>query len=214
MVSVEPDYESVIKPWFLETAPAAILKYIQMEDMPDRANYLMNQQGLFSGKTEGDLDSVPGYYGGTASYKFVQNARAMNQTRVQRHLKSLRQEERAVERILPSLTPSEARVNAYKQAQRFRSAKPLKGPTRGVALKESAPGLREAMNLVVAKKDLKKAKTAFVKDENGNLVYRPQQAAAEAAAAPPPGYVRDPALVRVPNQNRVNAEGVIEVAGV
>jgi hypothetical protein len=198
----------------MEAPPAAILKALQFEDIPDR-EFLMKQQGFFSGKTEGDLDSVPGYYGGTASYKFVQNAKALNKQRVQRHLKSLRHEETAVERILPSLTPSEARINAYKAAQGVRSAKsPLKGLARGVALKESAPGLREAMNLVVAKKDLKKAKTAFVKDANGNLVYNPQQAAAEAAAAAPPpaGYIRDPNLVRVPNQNRVNAAGEIEIA--
>jgi hypothetical protein len=173
----------------------------------------MKQQGLFSGKTEGDLDSVPGYYGGTASYKFVQNAKALNQHRVQRYMKSVVQDTQSVERILPSLTPSEARISAYKAAQGIRNVHgELSGPARGEKLKEASTGLRQSMMIGLSgKKDLTKAKTSFIKDANGNLVFRPQEAAAIAAAAPPAGFIRDPALIRVPNQNRVNAAGVIEI---
>lgn len=61
-----------------------ILTYRKIEERPHR-DFLMHQQGFLSGKTAGDLDSVPGYYGGTASYKFVQNARSLNQMRVTRY---------------------------------------------------------------------------------------------------------------------------------
>jgi hypothetical protein len=63
---------------------SAILTVRQIEERPHR-DFLMHQQGFLSGKTEGDLDSVPGYYGGTASYKFVQNAKHLNQLRVTRY---------------------------------------------------------------------------------------------------------------------------------
>ena len=58
-----------------------ILTYRQVEERPHR-DFLMHQQGFLSGKTAGDLDSVPGYYAGTASYRFVQNAKHLNQLRV------------------------------------------------------------------------------------------------------------------------------------
>jgi hypothetical protein len=61
-----------------------ILVDAQIQERPHR-DFLMHQQGFMSGKTEGDLDSVPGYYGGTASYKFVQNAKHLNQIRVTRY---------------------------------------------------------------------------------------------------------------------------------
>ena len=69
-----------------ETLPpgSEILTFRQVEERPYR-DFLMHQQGFLSGKTEGDLDSVPGYYAGTASYKFVQNARHLNQMRVTRY---------------------------------------------------------------------------------------------------------------------------------
>tara|TARA_R110000868_G_scaffold85730_6_gene240984 strand:- start:950 stop:1555 length:606 start_codon:yes stop_codon:yes gene_type:complete len=187
-----------------ETPGSAILQMRQIADTPDK-DFLMNQQGLFSGKTEGDLDSVPGYYGGTASYKFVQNAKALNQHRVQRYMKSTRREEMAVERLLPSLTPSETRVAAYKAAQAVRGVKTLQSKARGDKLKETQPGLRLTMDGVIKKKDLVKAKSNFVKDEKGNLVYRPEEAArAAAAAAVAPAA---PALVRVPDR------GVIDLTG-
>jgi hypothetical protein len=66
------------------TPGSAILVSRQIEERPYR-DYLMHQQGFLSGKTEGDLDSVPGYYGGTASYKFVQNAQSLNKIRVTRY---------------------------------------------------------------------------------------------------------------------------------
>jgi hypothetical protein len=69
-----------------EVLPAGseILTYRKIEERPHR-DFLMHQQGFLSGKTAGELESVPGYYGGTASYKFVQNARALNQMRVTRY---------------------------------------------------------------------------------------------------------------------------------
>jgi hypothetical protein len=185
-----------------ETPGSAILKNRQIADTPDR-DFLMNQQGLFSGKTEGDLDSVPGYYGGTASYKFVQNARALNQHRVQRFLKSSRREDMAVERLLPTLTPSETRIAAYKAAQGIRGVKPP-SEARGAKLKEAQSGLRVAMDGVIKHKDLVKAKSNFIKDEKGNLVYRPEEAArAAAVAAAAPAAT----LVRVPDR------GVIDLTG-
>jgi hypothetical protein len=61
-----------------------VLVNAQIQERPYR-DFLMHQQGFLSGKTEGDLDSVPGYYGGTASYKFVQNAKHLNKLRVTRY---------------------------------------------------------------------------------------------------------------------------------
>jgi hypothetical protein len=111
----------------------------------------------------------------------------------------------AVERLLPSLTPSETRVAAYKAAQAVRGVKTLQSKARGDKLKEAQPGLRLTMDGVIKKKDLVKAKSNFVKDEKGNLVYRPEEAArAAAAAALVPAA---PALVRVP------ARGVIDLTG-
>jgi hypothetical protein len=66
-------------------APGAeVLMHAQIQERPHR-DFLMHQQGFMSGKTEGDLDSVPGYYAGTASYKFVQNAKHLNKLRVTRY---------------------------------------------------------------------------------------------------------------------------------
>ena len=193
---------SVSKRAMYETPGSAILVTRQIADTPDR-DFLMHQQGLFSGKTEGDLDSVPGYYAGTASYKFVQNARALNQHRVQRYLKSTRREDMAVERLLPTLTPSETRIAAYKAAQGIRGVK-QQSEARGAKLKEAQPSLRVAMDGVIKHKDLVKAKSNFIKDEKGNLVYRPEEAArAAAVAAATPAAT----LVRVPDR------GVIDLTG-
>ena len=60
-----------------DTPGSAILKRRQFEDIPP-FDFLMHQQGpFFSGKSVGDLDSVPGYYGATADVRFVQNANAV-----------------------------------------------------------------------------------------------------------------------------------------
>ena len=60
-----------------------ILVTRQIAERPYR-DFLMHQQGFLSGKTEGDLDSVPGFYGATRSYKWVQNAKALQQHRIKR----------------------------------------------------------------------------------------------------------------------------------
>jgi len=155
----------------------------------------MHQQGLFSGKTEGDLESIPGYYGGTASYQFVQNAKALNQHRVVRHLKQAALAEQAGS-FLPSLTPSAARIAAYKAAKSLKGVKTLTGPARGEAIKSTVE---------------KKAPSNFIKDANGNMVYRPNNekvvakevkdaAVAEASAAAPAAAPAPPQLVPIPGQ--------------
>jgi hypothetical protein len=80
------DHDAITQWATSETLPpgSEILTYRKIEERPYR-DFLMHQQGFLSGKTEGDLESVPGYYGGTASYKFVQNAQALNQMRVTRY---------------------------------------------------------------------------------------------------------------------------------
>jgi len=72
-----------------DTPGSAILKRRQFEDIPP-FDFLMHQQGpLFSGKSVGDLDSVPGYYGATASAQFVQHAHAFKQLRKARVLHNI-----------------------------------------------------------------------------------------------------------------------------
>jgi hypothetical protein len=121
--------------WF-ETPGSAILKHRAMDDTPPR-DYLMNLQGMFSGKTEGDLDSVPGYYGGTASYRFVQNARALNQHRVIRHNQVKSAESEAAVNLQSHLTPTATRVAAYKAAMSSNLKSPLKTAARGNAYKRA-----------------------------------------------------------------------------
>jgi len=147
------------KIWY-ETPGSSILIGRQIDESPG-PDFLMNQRGLFNGKNEGTLDSIPGYYGGTASYKFVQNARALNHIRVKRYKIAKR------DTIGPSLkshlTPSQRRIDAYKHAKDTQAAMPtLKGRPRGEQLKltEQYPD---------------KPTTAYVKDSRGNLVlkYKP-----------------------------------------
>ena len=99
---------------------------------PDR-NFLLHQQGFFSGKTEGDLDSVPGFYGGTASYRFVQNAKAMNKLRVSRAYKNaaLLNAPRNAPKLEHGLAPSAARVAAYQEARKRSLRKVFKSKARG-----------------------------------------------------------------------------------
>lgn len=134
MVSLSQDM------WF-ETPGSAILKGHQISDSPP-ADFLMHPQGLFSGKVEGDLDSVPGYYGGTASYKWVQNARALTQHRLQRvKAAKARNEHLPFDFEFPprhGLSPSDARIAAF-QAAKARQAKKetRKTPARGQRYKSS-----------------------------------------------------------------------------
>lgn len=99
---------------------------------PDR-NFLLHQQGFFSGKTEGDLDSVPGFYGGTASYRFVQNAKALNKLRVNRAYKNaaLMNAPSNVPKLEHGLTPSAARIAAYQHARKTSLRKVFKSKARG-----------------------------------------------------------------------------------
>ena len=62
------DHDAITQWATSETLPpgSEILTYRQVEERPYR-DFLMHQQGFLSGKTAGDLESVPGYYGGTAS---------------------------------------------------------------------------------------------------------------------------------------------------
>jgi len=169
MVSLSKDV------WF-ETPGSAILFARQEEERPNK-DFLMNQQGLFSGKTEGDLDSVPGYYGGTASYKWVQNAKVLNQHRIARYRKH--GYEGSAYSVKSHLTPSETRIAAYKAS---RSMKPvLKGPARGRELKHAnefgAYYKREQ------KKIENKKPSAFQMDSNGNITYVPTSTTAPSAVA-------------------------------
>jgi hypothetical protein len=123
MVSLVDDIES-------EIPGSLILKGRQFEDVPDR-DFLMHQQGLFSGKTVGDLDSVPGYYGGTASYKFVQNAHVFKQHRRVRYRDQTAINAESGVKLAPTLRPSEVRIAAYKLAKLAHMKPPLKGPAQG-----------------------------------------------------------------------------------
>ena len=154
-----------------EAPGSEILKYRQMGDTPE-PEYLMHLQGFFSGKSADDLDSVPGYYGGTASYQFVQNAYALNQHRVLRHL--MGDEETGTETIsgvsavpptLQShLTPSAARIEAYEHARNVSQRPELRGPPRGFAYKmQGAEGAnRRALR-----------KGSWKKNKDGEWIYTP-----------------------------------------
>jgi hypothetical protein len=83
-IAIADSAKEHLEPGAILEPGSEILMYAQIQERPHR-DFLMHQQGFMSGKTEGDLDSVPGYYGGTASYKFVQNARHLNQMRVTRY---------------------------------------------------------------------------------------------------------------------------------
>lgn len=157
--------------WY-ETPGSEILHVRIAQDAPDRDNYLMEQQGFFSGKNEGDLDSVPGYYGATASYKFVQNARALTQHRVVRHARAVKAGAEAPVQLLPYLTPSEARVAAYENAKAVLDAKPvLEGPARGEKFKFAGEfGAIKKPKLITPKIEAPKGK--FVRDHIGNWVWK------------------------------------------
>jgi hypothetical protein len=121
-------------------APGAeVLMHAQIQERPHR-DFLMHQQGFMSGKTEGDLDSVPGYYAGTASYKFVQNAKHLNKLRVTRYtlhrdlgrhydeygrvvpesVASLREESLAVAKTVPAVRYSSVGPDmAFKEADQY-----------------------------------------------------------------------------------------------
>jgi len=164
----------------LEAPGSAILMGAKIRNRPHR-DYLMRQQGLFSGKTEGDLDSIPGYYGGTASIRFVQNAKAVNQHRVLRYLKT-KAEQQSTLHLPPTLAPSAKRIEAYKNAKSLlNSKKLLKGPARGPLLKEHGPyGAKKGAPKPLVKKQEPKG---WMKDAEGNWVYRPLPGAKPAAAA-------------------------------
>lgn len=130
-------------------APGAeVLMNAQIQERPYR-DFLMHQQGFLSGKTEGDLDSVPGYYGGTASYKFVQDAKHLNKIRVTRYtlhrdlghhydeygrvkpesVAGLREESLAVARAVPSVPYSSVGPDmAFKEADQYGAFLPTMRP--------------------------------------------------------------------------------------
>jgi len=113
-----------------DTPGAAILKRRQWEDIPS-PDFLMNQQGWFSGKNVGDLDSVPGYYGATLSVQFPQNAPAIKRIRKARAEHNLK-----THGVL--VTPFEKRLEALRQSVMF-APKPKRpenvSKARGVAFK-------------------------------------------------------------------------------
>jgi len=83
-IAIADSTKMYLEPGTLLGPGSYVLMHAQIQERPHR-DFLMHQQGFMSGKTVGDLDSVPGYYGGTASYKFVQNAQHLNQMRVTRY---------------------------------------------------------------------------------------------------------------------------------
>tara|TARA_R110000868_G_scaffold297821_3_gene558108 strand:- start:14190 stop:14750 length:561 start_codon:yes stop_codon:yes gene_type:complete len=181
MVSLELSEEHMKNMYASAEAPGSeILKFRQMSDTPDR-EYLMNLQGLFSGKTSGDLDSVPGYYAGTTSYRWVQNAQALNQHRLLRHLEEDQEDgpvdpviQEAVadmERVIPTLTPSAARTEAYQSAKALSKRPALKGPARGFAYKVADEfGARRTPSY---KKPKSYTKAGYTKDAQGNTIWVP-----------------------------------------
>jgi hypothetical protein len=177
---------------YLETAPAAILFARQYEERP-ADDFLLTQQGFFSGKSEGDLDSVPGFYGGTASYKFVQNIKALQQHRVVRYRQAKREHDRVVG-IRPTLMPSEARIEAYNKARGADEAKPvLKGTPRGPVFKRADEfGAFKVPNpFRLYKKDsMGRYQGGFVKDAQGNYQWKPSDITR-------PGSLRNPAAAAV-----------------
>jgi len=152
-----------------EAPGSEVLKYRQMGDTPE-PEYLMHLQGFFSGKSVEDLDSVPGYYGGTASYQFVQNAYALNQHRVLRHLMGDEVDDNnggvpAVPPTLQShLTPSAARIEAYEHARAVSKRPDLRGPPRGYAYKQQ--GAEGASRRALRKGSWKK-------NTNGDWIFTP-----------------------------------------
>lgn len=171
-----------------EAPGSEILKYRQAGDTP-ASDYLMTlPQGMFSGKAVGDLDSVPGYYGGTASYKFVQNAHALNQARLIRHFEFGEEEEEeeltpseldAIKQdalsgiVLPTLTPSESRIEAYEAAKRMGQRPPLKGPARGYKYKVADQyGARKQPKF---RRIRRETKGAYKRNANGDMVWVPGQ---------------------------------------
>jgi hypothetical protein len=134
----------------------------------------MHLQGMFSGKVEGDLDSVPGYYGGTASYKWVQNAKALNHLRVARHYKTPETgPPPSTDRILHGLSPSASRIKAYEEAKARHARPTVKSEARGLKYKfANEHGAQRAPKLVAPKVPKKPSGTWEI-DANGNRVYKP-----------------------------------------
>jgi len=95
-----------------DTPGSTILMLRQYEDIP-AYDFLMHPQGFFSGKTVGDLYSVPGYYGATTDKRFVQNARAVTNIR-RSHAKH------NVQRYGTLSAPFEKRLEAYRAAALLR----------------------------------------------------------------------------------------------
>jgi len=168
--------------WF-ETPGSTILKSRQMSDTPDR-EYLMNLQGMFSGKTEGDLDSIPGYYGGTASYKFVQNAHAVRQHRaLRRRAARSAAAEDAAENLQSHLTPSDARVAAYQSARsKALKKKAVKSKARGTEYKyagQFGATTRPRGKEGDPTKQIRRG--VWYTDESGNRVFDPERVVEVAA---------------------------------
>ena len=174
-VSDELEWATEVERVWNEIPGSKILHALCAESTPNRDDYLMEQQGFFSGKNEGDLDSVPGYYGATASYRFVQNARALTQHRVVRHLRATRDMagSEAPVQLMPYLTPSEARVAAYENAKAVLDAKPeLQGPARGEAFKYAGEFGAQKRTRLVVPKVAEQPKGKFVRNDIGNWVWQ------------------------------------------
>jgi hypothetical protein len=146
-----------------------------MGDTPDR-EYLMNLQGLFSGKTVGDLDSVPGYYGGTASYKFVQNARSLKQHRSVRRKMAKTDAEQASVNLQSHLTPSDTRVAAFNAARSSSlKKKAVKGEARGSKFKfQGELGATNRSSKKAGEPGIEIRQGGFRTDENGNRIFDPE----------------------------------------
>jgi hypothetical protein len=168
MVSLIDDIES-------ELPGSLILKGRQFADVPDK-DFLMHQQGLYSGKTVGDLDSVPGYYGGTASYKFVQNAHVFRQHRRVRYRDQMAINASSGITVAPTLRPSDVRIAAYKLAKLAHANPPLKGPAHGERFKVAGEfGAMRIPRLIAPKVAARKG--YYRRGPNGVPIYVP----------PPPG---------------------------
>jgi hypothetical protein len=190
---------SVSRDWF-ETPGSAILFARQEHERPD----LMHQQGLYSGKTVGDLDSVPGFYGGTKSYKWVQNTRATTQHRIVRVKRGLEGDEERI-MLTPTLGPSAARIAAYKHAKAISESRPtLRGPAQGPKIKYAGefggfPKPQKGERPGTWKKVMKNGKEEWIYtphhpysrySRRGMLVVAP-----EAAAGAPVGMAAPPVAV-------------------